>query len=466
MSERTAVLVSDEELAKQREYMARVRAEAGGGKYKIVTYGCQMNEHDSEQLAGMLSEMGYAPTECDEEADVILFNTCCVRDNAERRVSGNIGALNLLKRQKPNLIIGVCGCMMQQEGVAEKLLRLRPYIDLVFGTHNLYRFPQLLSEALSSGHRVVEVMDGEGRIAEHVPMRRASAIQGYLTIMYGCNNFCSYCIVPYVRGRERSRSIADIVKEAQEMAQGGIQEIMLLGQNVNSFGRGCADGESFPQLLHALDGVVPRIRFMTSHPKDLSDALIEEMARSKSVCPQFHLPVQSGNDRILTEMNRRYTREHYLERVQALRSAVPGVGLTTDIIAGFPGETETEFEDTMSLVREVRYDSAFTFIYSPRQGTRAAAMDCQIDEKVKHERLARLIRLQEGITKEILESQVGRAETVLVEGASRRQEGHISGRTGRGMTVNFPGSTELIGRIVPVRITASGANTLRGELIK
>lgn len=464
MAERPSILVSEEELALQKQYMAQVRSETCGGKYKIVTYGCQMNEHDSELLAGMLAEMGYVPTDNDAEADVILFNTCCVRDNAERRVAGNIGALNGLKRQRPNLIIGVCGCMMQQEGVAEKLLKLRPYVDLVFGTHNLHRFPQLLHDAIVTGHRVVEVdPDERGRIAENLPMKRASAIQGYLTIMYGCNNFCSYCIVPYVRGRERSRTIADIVKEAEGMAKDGMQEIMLLGQNVNSFGLGSENGETFPQLLHALDGVVPRIRFMTSHPKDLSDALIEEMARSKSVCPQFHLPVQSGNDRILAQMNRRYTRAHYLERVQALRSAIPQVGLTTDIIAGFPGETEAEFEDTMLLVEEVGYDSAFTFIYSPRQGTKAAAMDCQIDEAVKHERLARLIKLQEGITKRNLESCVGRVEDVLVEGVSRRQEGQITGRTGRGMTVNFAGSTEMIGRIVPVQIIASGANTLRGE---
>ena len=463
MAERQNIVVSEEEMAQQRNYIAEVKKMAGGGKYKINTYGCQMNEHDSELLAGMLTEMGYAPTESDEEADVILFNTCCVRDNAERRVSGNIGALAGLKRSRPDLVIGVCGCMMQQEGVAEKLLRLRPYIDLVFGTHNLHRFPQLLHNAIASGHRVVEVdQSTAGRIAEHLPQRRANAFQGYLTIMYGCNNFCSYCIVPYVRGRERSRTIADIAAEAENMAASGTKEIMLLGQNVNSFGLGSENGETVPQLLHALDGVVPRIRFMTSHPKDLSDALIEEMAHSKSVCPQFHLPVQSGSDRILQEMNRHYTREHYLERVRALRSAIPNVGLTTDIIAGFPGETDAEFEDTLSLVEQVRYDSAYTFIYSPRQGTRAAAMENQVDEAIKHERLSRLIALQEGITKEQLTGCIGRTEDVLVEGASRRQAGFVSGRTGRGMMVNFEGNEEWIGQIVPVQITGSGTNTLRG----
>ena len=468
MKRTQAIELPAEEIERQRGWMREFAAlEDRPQTYCVVTYGCQMNAHDSETLEGMLSEMGMTKAESREAADFVIFNTCCVRDNAQRRALGNVVWLKELKKTRPELMVAVCGCMMQQPGMGEQILRQYPFVDLAFGTHNLYRFAQLMLQAVRTRRRVVEVMDdNEGSIPEELPVRRSSPTHAYITIMYGCNNFCSYCIVPYVRGRERSRSIADIVKEAQEMAQGGIQEIMLLGQNVNSFGKGSADGETFPQLLHALDGVVPRIRFMTSHPKDLSDALIEEMARSKSVCPQFHLPVQSGNDRILTEMNRRYTREHYLERVRALRSAVPGVGLTTDIIAGFPGETEAEFEDTMSLVREVRYDSAFTFIYSPRQGTRAAAMDCQIDEDVKHERLTRLIRLQEGITKEILESQVGREETVLVEGGSRRQQGHISGRTGRGMTVNFPGSTELIGRIVPVRITASGANTLRGELIK
>lgn len=466
MAQRKTIAVSEEELAEQREYITKVRGINPQGKYKVITYGCQMNEHDSELLAGMLTQMGYAPTQSDEEADVILFNTCCVRENAERKVAGNVGALGALKRERPNLVIGVCGCMMQQEGAAEKLMRQRPHVDLVFGTHNLYRFPQLLHDALVTDHRVMEIdHDPNGRIAENLPMRRASSISGYLTIMYGCNNYCSYCVVPYVRGRERSRTIADIVREAEEIAKGGVQEITLLGQNVNSFGVGSEDGQSFPQLLRALDGVVPRIRFMTSHPKDLSDALIEEMVRSKTVCPQFHLPVQSGNDRILKEMNRHYTRQHYLERVSALRTAIPNVGITTDIIAGFPGETDQEYEDTLSLARQVGYDAAFTFIYSKRQGTLAADMPDQVDKAVKHERLRRFIDQQEAITKRQLESMVGSTEDVLVEGMSRRRAGYVSGRIGRGMVVNFAGNEELTGRIVPVYITASGTNTLRGELI-
>ncbi len=454
-----SLVVSQEEMDKQRQCAARVREGFPGRTYKIVTYGCQMNAHDSENLAGMLEEMGFAPAADEGEADLLLFNTCCIRDNAERRLLGNVSALAQRKREKPDLLVGVCGCMMQQEGGAQRLLDLCPFVDLVFGTHNLYRLPELLLRALRG--QPVRETDGDERgcIPEGLPVRRTSAIQGALTIMYGCNNFCTYCVVPYVRGRERSRSVADVVREAESMAASGIQEILLLGQNVNSY----AGGATFPELLRALDGVVPRIRFMTSHPKDLSDALIEEMARSRSVCPQFHLPVQSGNDKVLREMNRVYTRAHYLERVRALRQAIPGVGLTTDVIAGFPGETEAEFADTLSLVEEVQYDSAFTFIYSPRRGTRAAARPDQIPEAVQHERLDRLIRVQERATASRLAQQVGSVQEVLVEGASRRREGFLAGRTGRGMTVNFPGDAALVGKIVPVRILGTGANTLRGE---
>ena len=454
-----SLVVSQEEMDKQRQCAARVREGFPGRTYKIVTYGCQMNAHDSENLAGMLEEMGFAPAADEGEADLLLFNTCCIRDNAERRLLGNVSALAQRKREKPDLLVGVCGCMMQQEGGAQRLLDLCPFVDLVFGTHNLYRLPELLLRALRG--QPVRETDGDERgcIPEGLPVRRTSAIQGALTIMYGCNNFCTYCVVPYVRGRERSRSVADVVREAESMAASGIQEILLLGQNVNSY----AGGATFPELLRALDGVVPRIRFMTSHPKDLSDALIEEMARSRSVCPQFHLPVQSGNDKVLREMNRVYTRAHYLERVRALRQALPEVGLTTDVIAGFPGETEAEFADTLSLVEEVQYDSAFTFIYSPRRGTRAAARPDQIPEAVQHERLDRLIRLQERATASRLAQQVGSVQEVLVEGASRRREGFLAGRTGRGMTVNFPGDAALVGKIVPVRILGTGANTLRGE---
>ena len=454
-----SLVVSQEEMDKQRQCAARVREGFPGRTYKIVTYGCQMNAHDSENLAGMLEEMGFAPAADEGEADLLLFNTCCIRDNAERRLLGNVSALAQRKREKPDLLVGVCGCMMQQEGGAQRLLDLCPFVDLVFGTHNLYRLPELLLRALRG--QPVRETDGDERgcIPEGLPVRRTSAIQGALTIMYGCNNFCTYCVVPYVRGRERSRSVADVVREAESMAASGIQEILLLGQNVNSY----AGGATFPELLRALDGVVPRIRFMTSHPKDLSDTLIEEMARSRSVCPQFHLPVQSGNDKVLREMNRVYTRAHYLERVRALRQAIPEVGLTTDVIAGFPGETEAEFADTLSLVEEVQYDSAFTFIYSPRRGTRAAARPDQIPEAVQHERLDRLIRVQERATASRLAQQVGSVQEVLVEGASRRREGFLAGRTGRGMTVNFPGDAALVGRIVPVRILGTGANTLRGE---
>ena len=464
--EREKVLVSAEETARQKEYMDKVRALHERRTTKplayVHTYGCQQNVADGERLMGMLREMGCEFTDDTKRADIVLMNTCAIRENAEKTVYGMLGQLTHTKAANPDQIICLCGCMAQQPRVAEKVKTSYRHVDLVLGPQAEWRFPELLYRAYTERGRVFSIDDEPGRIAEDIPVYRVGGVSAWVSIMYGCNNFCSYCIVPYVRGRERSRTIADIAAEAENMAASGTKEIMLLGQNVNSFGLGSENGETFPQLLHALDGVVPRIRFMTSHPKDLSDALIEEMAHSKSVCPQFHLPVQSGSDRILQEMNRHYTREHYLERVRALRSAIPNVGLTTDIIAGFPGETDAEFEDTLSLVEQVRYDSAYTFIYSPRQGTRAAAMENQVDEAIKHERLSRLIALQEGITKEQLTGCIGRTEDVLVEGASRRQTGFVSGRTGRGMMVNFEGNEEWIGQIVPVQITGSGTNTLRG----
>ena len=442
-----------------RQIFDRVTADGQRPLAMVDTYGCQQNEADSERLRGYLSEMGYSFTQDEFQADVIVVNTCAVREHAEMRVLGNVGALNHTKKNKPGQIIAVCGCMVQQEHMAEKIKMSYPVVDLVFGPHELWRFPELLLRVMDSHKRVFATAKDDGAVAEGIPLRRDGTVKAWLSIMYGCNNFCTYCVVPYVRGRERSRSVADVVREAESMAASGIQEILLLGQNVNSY----AGGATFPELLRALDGVVPRIRFMTSHPKDLSDALIEEMARSRSVCPQFHLPVQSGNDKVLREMNRVYTRAHYLERVRALRQAIPEVGLTTDVIAGFPGETEAEFADTLSLVEEVQYDSAFTFIYSPRRGTRAAARPDQIPEAVQHERLDRLIRVQERATASRLAQQVGSVQEVLVEGASRRREGFLAGRTGRGMTVNFPGDAALVGRIVPVRILGTGANTLRGE---
>ena len=430
--------------------------------YHIVTYGCQMNAHDSETLAGMLESMGMTEAQDRTQADLVLFNTCCVRDNAERRALGNVNWLKELKKDKPRLLIGVCGCMVQKPQMAEKILRQYRFIDLAFGTHNLHQIPSMLETLLTQKTRVVRVSDQENLIAEGLPQHRAVAYKGFITIMYGCNNYCSYCIVPYVRGRERSRRMDDILREAEGLLESGVQEIMLLGQNVNSYGDG--EAETFPRLLRELDRLgVPRIRFMTSHPKDLSDGLIAAMAESVHVCNHLHLPVQSGSDEILHAMNRRYTRETYLERVSALRQAIPNIGLTTDLIVGFPGETDAQFQDTVSLVETVGYDSAFTFIYNTREGTAAAKLPGRLSAEVTGERIATLIRTLEAGAQKAHRSLIGTVEQVLVEGLSKRDEHMVSGKGRRGITVTFPGSAADIGTIQTVQITSSAVNTLRGE---
>ena len=458
---RTALHVSEEEQARQREFMNEIlELPQRPRSYHVVTYGCQMNAHDSEKIAGMLEEMGMTPAERREEAEFVIFNTCCVRDNAERRALGNVTWLKEVRKSHPNLMIAVCGCMVQEPGTAEKILKQYPFIDLAFGTANLHQFPELLYRALNSDRSVVRVAE-EDVIAEGLPVRRLRQDAAYLTIMYGCDNFCSFCIVPYVRGRERSREPGDILREAEKLAASGVKEIMLLGQNVNSYGKGLAGGMTFAGLLKELDGMgIPRIRFMTSHPKDLSDGLIETMAGSRHILPQFHLPVQSGNDEILRKMNRHYTREQYLDRVRKLREAVPGIGLSTDIIVGFPGETEAQFEDTMALVEEVRYDSAFTFIYSPRVGTRAADMEGQIPDTVSRNRIQKLISLQEGLQQETLKRFIGAEEEVLVEGLSRRSGQAVSGKGRHGVSITLPGSAEDIGEILRCRVTELKQNTL------
>ena len=468
MAERKPVIVSPEEVLRQRGFMAEVsQLPQRPRSYHVVTYGCQMNAHDSEKLAGLLREMGMTEAPTREEADLVLFNTCCVRDNAERRALGNVTWLKELKRDKPELLIGVCGCMIQQPGMAEKILKQYKFIDLAFGTANLHRLPQLLYEELTTHRRVVEVDQGEDVIAEGLPVKRLRPDHAYITIMYGCDNFCSYCIVPYVRGRERSRDMDAIVREAEELYRGGVKEIMLLGQNVNSYGKGLPGEPTFAQLLRRLDAIgIPRIRFMTSHPKDLSDELIAAMGECKHVCPQFHLPVQSGSDEILKAMNRHYDRASYLDKVEKLRRAVPGIGLTTDIIVGFPGETEAQFEDTLSLVRQVGYDSAFTFIYSPRPGTKAAKMTDQVPADVAQARLERLLKAQEAAQAEAQKRFLGMEEEVLVESLSRRSDKAVSGKGLHGVSVTFPGTEADIGQIVRVRITECANNTLRGERIE
>ena len=463
-----AIELPAEEIAHQKALMREFAAiENRPHTYCVVTYGCQMNAHDSEKLAGMLQEMGMTEAESRETADFVIFNTCCVRDNAQRRALGNVTWLKELKKTRPEMMVAVCGCMMQQKGMGEQILRQYPFVDVAFGTHNLYRFAQLMLQAVKNRRRVVEVIqEDEGSIPEDLPVRRSSPYHAYITIMYGCNNFCSYCIVPYVRGRERSRASARIIEEARQLKEEGVKEIMLLGQNVNSYGLDVEGELSFAQLLAKLDEVgIERIRFMTSHPKDISDELIDVIAKSKHICHALHLPVQHGSSRVLASMNRKYTREQYLARVAAIRERIPDMSLTTDLIVGYPGETEEEFEETCSLVGEVGYDSAFTFIYSPRIGTRAADMPDQIPEEVSSRRIQKLIAIQKENTRRNYAGYIGQVHSVLVEEASKRDERQMAGKDEYNITVNFPGSKDLIGRIVRVRITSAGESTLRGEMI-
>lgn len=419
----------------------------------ISTYGCQMNEEDSEKLSGMLKSQGYERTENKEEASIIIFNTCCVRENAENKVFGNLGQLKQLKKKNPNLVIAICGCMMQQVGMADKVLKTFPYVDIIFGTHNAHKFPEYLHRVLQEGVQVKEILNKEEGIVEGLPIDRKSDVKAFVTIMYGCNNFCTYCIVPYVRGRERSRKSEDIIKEIEELVSQGYKEITLLGQNVNSYGKGLEEDIDFAGLLRKVNEVkgLERVRFMTSHPKDLSDDVIMAIKECDKLCEQVHLPVQSGSSRILKEMNRHYDREYYLDLVKKIKSEIPDVTLTTDIIIGFPGETEEDFLDTLSLCEEVGYDSAFTFIYSRRNHTPADKMENQIPDDIKHDRFNRLV---EAINKKVViknKEYEGKVVEVLVEGPSKNDETKLTGRTRNGKLVNFAGDEKLVGELVNLK---------------
>ena len=463
---REEIMVSSKEMKRQEAFVEEVRDMPQKPKsYYVVTYGCQMNAHDSEKLAGMLQAMGIEEAKERDQADFVIFNTCCVRENAERRALGNVTWLKEVRKNNPGMIIAVCGCMIQEPGMAEKILKQYRFINLAFGTSNLHRFPELMYRTLNTDRSVVVVEDRDV-IPEGLPVARARKESAYITIMYGCNNYCSYCIVPYVRGRERSREPEAILREAEELRDSGVKEIMLLGQNVNSYGRDLESRMSFAELLKTLDGTgIERIRFMTSHPKDLSEELIGTMGGSRHILPQFHLPVQSGSDRILEQMNRHYTRAQYLDRVKKLREAVPGIGLSTDIIVAFPGETEEDFIETLSLVEEVRYDSAFTFVYSPRVGTRAAEMKEQIVPEVATERIQKLIALQEKLQQETMLRFIGAEEEVLAEGLSRRSAESVSGKGRHGISITVPGTVRDIGEILRCRVTGLKNNTLVGERI-
>lgn len=436
-------------------------------KYYIETWGCQMNEEDSEKLSGMLKNIGYSRTEIKEEAGIILYNTCCVRENAENKVFGNLGQLKALKRKNPDLIIGICGCMMQQEGMADKILSTFPYVNIVFGTHNAYKFPEYLNRVKTEGIQIKEIFNKEEEIVEGLPIDRKSDIKAFVTIMYGCNNFCTYCIVPYVRGRERSRKSEDILNEVKELVKAGYKEITLLGQNVNSYGKGLEEDINFAKLLRKINEVegIERVRFMTSHPKDLTDDVILAIKECDKLCEQIHLPVQSGSNNILKKMNRHYTREYYMELVNKIKKEIPGVSLTTDIIVGFPGETEEDFLETLELVKEVGYSAAFTFIYSRRNNTPADMMLNQVDDNDKHHRFDRLVKaVNENVIKlnKEFENQV---VEVLVEGMSKNDETKYSGRTRNGRLVNFEGDNIKIGDLVNVEVTRAQPFSLLGKMI-
>ncbi len=433
----------------------------------IHTYGCQQNVADSERIKGMLFECGYDFTEDENEADFILFNTCAVREHAEDRVFGNVGALKSLKRKHPTVLIALCGCMMEQEHIANRIYKSFPFVGLVFGTHSLQKFPELLYNSLVNGKRIVDIGHDDKKIYEGIPLKRDGVFKGWLPIMYGCDNFCSYCIVPYVRGRERSRSESVIISEAREMINSGYKDITLLGQNVNSYGKGLAENTDFSDLLSKIDSIPGDyiLRFMTSHPKDCTKKLIDTIANGKHISSHLHLPFQSGSDRILKLMNRRYDREKYLDIVNYAKSKIPGLSLTSDIIVGFPGETYEDFQQTVSLIKEVEFTSLFTFIYSPRVGTPAAEMDDPIPYEEKSRWLRELLSVQEQIAARRCASMVDTKQRVLAENVNPKT-GELCGRTSGNIIVEFEGSQQLLGSFCNVQITKARNWILKGKIIK
>ncbi len=469
-----AVLVSEEELALQRKFTMKLLEEnnnfavQNGRKRKALTetYGCQQNENDTERIRGMLAAAGFEFTEDQNEADVIIYNTCAVRENAEQKVFGRLGILKHMKEQRRDVIIGLCGCMVQQPHITEKIRKIHPQVNLIFGTHELYRMPELLHTAMHRKKAVVSIADSEGRIAESVPMLRDYTQKAWVSVMYGCNNFCSYCIVPYVRGRERSREPEAVLKEVKELVANGTTEISLLGQNVNSYGKDLERDIDFADLIRMVNDVegVKRIRFMTSHPKDFSDRLLEAMRDCDKVCKQLHLPFQAGSDRVLKEMNRHYTKEEYIAKIEKAKAAIPGLSLSTDIIVGFPTETNEDFKETLDVLIRVEFDNIFSFIYSRREGTPAAKMDFVLSEEEIHRNFDELLSVQNEISKRKNDAYVGRIEEVLVDGASKTDENVLSGRCDSSKIVNFKGDPSLVGQYVKVKITESHTWSLNGVI--
>lgn len=434
--------------------------------YKVVTYGCQMNEHESEKLSGILENLDYTPTESDDLADVIVFNTCCIRENAEQRAYGNIGALKRLKKANKQKIIAVGGCMPQQKNKAEILKKKFPFIDIIFGTHNLADFERLLIYRLQTGKKIVEISNDEYSIKECATVKRSTYPSAYVNVMYGCNNFCSYCIVPYVRGRERSRKPDDIISEVKTLVKSGYKEINLLGQNVDSYGKDLNPKIDFSNLLSMVAEIEGkfRIRFISNHPKDINEKVANTIKKYDKICNSIHFPVQSGSSKILNLMNRKYTREEYLDKIEMLRKTLPDIKITTDIMVGFPMETEEDFNDTLTLVSTVEFDGAFTFVYSPRSGTKAYSMDGHIDESVKKERIVRLVDLQNSINRKIASTYLGKTLEILTDEFNSEQQIYI-GRDEGGKVVHFNSDRNVVGEFLKVKITKASGISLYGEIV-
>ena len=471
--------MTEKEVNIQKEYIEKIREQIKNKnlKYNILTMGCQLNENDSEKLCGMLEEMGYEREENVKNADICLFNTCCVRENAEDKLFGKLGELKKLKEEK-GIIIAIGGCMMQEKHITDKIKESYPFVDIIFGTHTLHRFPQDLYLSMQEKRKIEDVIDIDGEIYEGLPIKRDSSIKASVTIMNGCNNFCTYCIVPYVRGRERSRNPKDILEEVKKLASEGYKEVTLLGQNVNSYLRVEREKDipfekyegidSFAKLLRAVNKIdgIERIRFVSPHPKDFTDDVIDAIADCEKVCKLIHLPLQSGNTKVLKEMNRRYTKEQYLELVEKMKNKIPNLTLSTDIIVGFPGETDEEFEDTLDVVRKVKFEQVYMFIYSRRVGTPADRMENQIPEEDKHRRFNKLKELVESQIEENNKKYVGTTQKVLVEGESKNNSYMLTGRTDSNKVVIFEGTKDLVNKIVDLKIVSEHMWYLKGKVEK
>lgn len=435
--------------------------------YHILTYGCQMNEHDSEKIAGMLTSIGYEETENDKDADFIIFNTCLIRENAELKVYGKLGEIKGFKRNKPDMLVSVCGCMMQKQEIREKIMKTFSFVDIIFGTNTIHELPDLIYNVDVKKHKSIGIIDNTELIYENMPKSRKFNYKALVNITYGCNNFCSYCVVPYVRGREKSREPIEIINEVKNLAENGCKEITILGQNVNSYGNTLENKFTFTELLYELNKIdgIERIRFMTSHPKDLTDDLIQAIKNCDKICNHVHLPIQSGSNNVLNKMNRKYTKEHYLDIVNKIKAEIPNVSITTDIIVGFPGETEEDFMETIDVVKKVEYDSAFTYLYSIREGTSAALMENQIPDETKHKRFDRLLEVLYPIVLERNKQCIGKVYSVLVESVSKSSENFLTGRTEHFRLVHFKGNEKLLGQIVNVKISNVKTFHMEGEIV-